>query len=91
MLRHARVQAIGARDALERNAQAAALHLRGILIQPAVVNGEDVVGEPELLGLVAVEDPLHFIHHADRANGAGASFRKWNGCTSGNDTDSRAP
>ena len=28
---HARVQAVGARDALERNAQAAALHLRGVL------------------------------------------------------------
>ena len=87
---HARVQAVRARDALERNAQAAAPHLRGILIQPAVMNGEHIVGEPQLLGMVAVEDPLHLVHHGEPRTGAGASSRTWNGCTSGNDRGSRA-
>ena len=36
-------------------------------IQPAVMDREHVVREPQLLGLVAVEDPFHFVRHADRA------------------------
>ena len=35
-------------------------------IQPAVMDGEHVVRDPQLLRLVAVEDPLHFVHHGRR-------------------------
>ena len=63
---HPRGQAIRASDALEWNTQAAAPHLSGILIQPAVVNREYVVGEPHLLGMIAIKNPLHLVHHGGR-------------------------
>ncbi len=63
---HARVQTIRTRDALKWDVQSAAPHLRGELVQPAVVDGEHIVGEPQLLGMVAIEDPLDLIHYRER-------------------------
>ncbi len=60
------VQAVGAGNALERDAQATASHFRGVLAQPAVVNGEDVVGNPNHIGLIGGEQPLDFIDHRER-------------------------
>jgi len=47
------VQAVGPRNTFEWNAQTATPHFRGyVLPQPAVVNGENVVGDPHHFGMV---------------------------------------
>ena len=55
------------------------------------MDGEDVVGHPEHVGLIAIENPLDFLGHVQRPSGGDASCRTSSGCTSGNDTGSRAP
>ena len=65
-VRHARVEAVGARDALEGNAQAAALHLGGVFDHPAVVDGEDVVRHPGHVRLVSSHEPLELVYDGAR-------------------------
>src|ERR1700723_3847331 len=62
-IKHFGVEAIGARDALERDAQAARAHLSRILANPLVVNGEHIVGNPYNVRGVGVHEPFHFIDH----------------------------
>ena len=58
---HLCVESIGAGDAFEGNAQAAAAHLGGIVANPFVVDGEDVVGDPDHVGGVGLKQPLDLI------------------------------
>ena len=61
------LQAVGARDGFERTMNAAALELGGVAREPGMADGEHVVGVPDLVGIVALDDPLHFIGHVGRA------------------------
>src|SRR5262249_24412711 len=65
-IRHAGVQTIGARYALEGDPKPASLHLGGIFEDPAMVDREHVVSHPEHFGRVAAHDPLDFIRYAAR-------------------------
>ena len=56
-------QAVGPRDALEGHAQGAARHLVRQRAHEAGVDGEHVVDVPELVGPVALGDPLHLVRH----------------------------
>src|SRR6185436_8299779 len=55
--------AVGPRNGLEREAEAAPLQLGGVVEQPAVADGEDVVRVPELVRPPAVADVLDFVGH----------------------------
>src|SRR6185295_13466820 len=59
--------AVGARNGFERQPQAAPLQLAGVVEEPAVVDGEDVVGVPDLVRPVAVADVLDLVGHVEPA------------------------
>ncbi len=61
------LQAIGARDGFEGTMNSTALELGGVGGEPGMADGEDVVGVPDLVGIVAIDDPLHFIGDIGRA------------------------
>jgi len=63
-----RVHAVGPSDAFERDAKVARAHFCGELLDPAGVDGEDVVGDPELIGVIAVANPEDLV-----GNGSGRS------------------
>src|SRR5579884_1681622 len=50
------IEAVGAGDAFKGDAQAAALHPGGELLKPAVMDGEDVVGDPQHFWLVLFQE-----------------------------------
>ena len=79
------IHAIGSCDALERDPKIAPLHFLRIPVNPSVMDSEYIVGDPEHVRLVALNDPFDFIHHTYRPIAVGGSFHKWSGCTSGND------
>src|SRR4029077_9676518 len=54
----ARVQAIGACDALEWNPQTALLHFLGVFEDPAGMDGEYVVGVPKHVRVVTIHQPF---------------------------------
>ena len=60
------VEPVLARDRLEGQAEAAPLQLGGVLEQPLVIDGEDVVGVPQQVRVVGVDDLLDLVHDVAR-------------------------
>src|SRR6202451_792661 len=61
-----RINPTGPRNALERHFQSSPLQFACVLKEPAVVNGENVIGHPRHLGLVSTNQPLEFVGHRRR-------------------------
>ena len=83
------VQAIRAGNTLKRNPQSAPPHFRGVLAQPAVVNGEHIVGNPHHVRLIGGKKPLYLVYDG-MSCGAGASCQIPDDCTIGTYKDIRA-
>ena len=60
------IQPVLARDRLERQAESAPLHLGGVLEQPFVVDGENVVGVPQHVRGVGRHDLRDLVDHVGR-------------------------
>jgi hypothetical protein len=54
-IHHLGTQAVRARDALKRNADAALVHLRGVGTQPCVIYCEHIIGDPNHVRVILFE------------------------------------
>ena len=56
-------QAVGSGDTLEGNMKRAGSYLFTPLLQPSMVDGEDIVRDPEHVGLVSIAQPFQLVGH----------------------------
>ena len=69
-IEHLFVEAIGAGDAFEWNVQAAASHFASVVAEPGVIDGEYIVGDPDYVRRVLLEEPFDFIDDEERVAAA---------------------
>ena len=81
---------IGAHQALERHARVRSLHERGELLDPARLQAEDVVDDPEVIGREVLLEPRDLVDDAPRAARRRSAGRRSASRTSCSDTGSRA-
>ena len=57
------IETIRPRNALEWNTQSASFEFRRVLKEPAVMDGEYVIGHPNNFGVILTDAPFQFVRH----------------------------